>query len=554
MSRWHIQQQQQRDNDTIMVLEPDMNYDEKTKTLHRNDSGRTIVTHRYGMKGKEMCMFLLLLCLFMYHTTIGIHALPLSSVTSSSSSSASLSSSSSSSSSSPSPLVDPVPKPLNRNSIGIGSPCSTSGTRGFPPVPCSSGPNDSTELECVIFDEGAPEVDLPNRGTCQPVQRDTSSSAASAPPRLLLTEIGSPLNVRLSGSFIEIFNPNEEPVDLAEHGFAIGKISPHASSDSTPFLRSSTQDKNRSSSAIEILDYNGNTITTKALKGTIEPMSTFIVCTNKRSYNRVHGVAGAEYKSSTSSRSRSSNSTSVTAIEEEDGKTNKDPLLSSKQRKRCDYRVGAIADVMGNDIVVLTAETIVPSPPPKEKNISDTSDDSDGTLDILRTTTSISTPDSLTSIIDIFGGNVYMKPARPHALPMPFVDTPPLSSMQTYWAPLLYGRAERVSYKKTHATGNSSDTTRSTTNTSETFSLDSDVLFRFDASEWHICSLIDTRFGVIQIDNNPDPVAQILREMLNIDDVDDTRNSLSCPERAMVAPDDYDPGTWRFMLANNNIN
>mmetsp|Transcript_3699 Transcript_3699/g.11646 ORF Transcript_3699/g.11646 Transcript_3699/m.11646 type:complete len:179 (-) Transcript_3699:68-604(-) len=46
--------------------------------------------------------------------------------------------------------------------LGLGAECTTSGTRGFPPVPCAEG------LECRITDKGHPEVDMPNRGTCQP--------------------------------------------------------------------------------------------------------------------------------------------------------------------------------------------------------------------------------------------------------------------------------------------------------------------------------------------------------------------------------------------------
>jgi len=48
--------------------------------------------------------------------------------------------------------------------IELGDLCSTTGTRGFfPPTPCREG------LTCVIFDEGQPEVDLPDAGTCQPI-------------------------------------------------------------------------------------------------------------------------------------------------------------------------------------------------------------------------------------------------------------------------------------------------------------------------------------------------------------------------------------------------
>ncbi len=45
--------------------------------------------------------------------------------------------------------------------IPEGEECTTSGSRGFPAIPCEEG------LVCDIHDEGAPHVDLPNRGTCE---------------------------------------------------------------------------------------------------------------------------------------------------------------------------------------------------------------------------------------------------------------------------------------------------------------------------------------------------------------------------------------------------
>ena len=87
------------------------------------------------------------------------------------------------------------------HAVNVGDACSTSGTRGFPPQLCGDF------LECVIFDEGRPAVDIPNRGICQ----------VKPTGRLLMTEIASPVNVFASASFVEITNIGDADINLREY-------------------------------------------------------------------------------------------------------------------------------------------------------------------------------------------------------------------------------------------------------------------------------------------------------------------------------------------------
>lgn len=401
--------------------------------------------------------------------------------------------------------VSPPPTPA------IGSPCSTSGTRGFPPVLCNNGSELdgelTLELVCVIFDEGDPDVDIPNRGTCQPRSldrpptpmqsrdNDTRQDNDISPPRILLTEIGSPMNVRFSGSFIELFNPLQQSIDLAEYGFIIGKIS--TSGDS---ITSDTKSSDNTMNTV--LKYDGYTVTSRALKGTIEPMTAFILCTNKRSFNREHGIVPIN--------------------------NNNDENETS--RRRCDYRIGDIANVIGNDIIVLTAE-------PGDDNTVDNErlrTASNSTKNPTNGVNDKNTPSSSSAIVDIFGGNVYLKPAMPLALPLPFSS---MISEQQFWPPLVYGRAERVSFKpisSTHRTKNGMDLRNSNVD-------DNAAIFMFDAREWQICSLLNMKSQLIAIDNNPHPVIDVLRQRLGLSPPFE-----SCPKRALVAPHDFDPGSWHW--------
>eukprot|EP01097_Dermamoeba_algensis_P001600 TRINITY_DN159_c0_g1_i7.p1 TRINITY_DN159_c0_g1~~TRINITY_DN159_c0_g1_i7.p1 ORF type:complete len:556 (+),score=136.46 TRINITY_DN159_c0_g1_i7:38-1705(+) len=65
------------------------------------------------------------------------------------------------------------PKP---KTLPEGTRCTTSGTRGFPPVPCESG------LFCRITDPGRPEIDVPNRGVCTAVAQPTTPQAPECGP------------------------------------------------------------------------------------------------------------------------------------------------------------------------------------------------------------------------------------------------------------------------------------------------------------------------------------------------------------------------------------
>lgn len=410
----------------------------------------------------------------------------------------------------------------------VGAPCSTSGTRGFPANLCGPDGGESEELECVIFDEGMPEVDLPNRGICQ--LRD-SAKGGSNKGRVILSEIASPLNVRPSGSFIELFNPTDTEVDLGEEGYKILKM----------VFGASPQDSMPPSVALE--GRQDERIISKELKGVVKARSAFVLCAGyKGQFDRAHGITIGK-------------------------KSNLRVIDQTKQR--CDFWVGEIANVMWDDAVILMKSSGQPGRVRapcvcQEIYAPVCATTSQGELitysnechakcdlgdrlaglrmgecpapdgsDVLRAVPDakpesavpgadeISGGEATDAVVDVYGGNVYLRPASdtiPGATQQPVPI--PYMSWQHPWPEMLYGRAERVRFDPAGIPPSIGGT--------DAFDLSS-ILALFDASQWRICSLLDATGAVIEVDNGGAVASEQQKK---------------CENRALVAPGDFDPGRW----------
>lgn len=320
----------------------------------------------------------------------------------------------------------------------VGDECSTSGTRGFPPKLCGD------ELECVIFDEGQPAVDIPNRGLCQlkPVGR------------LLLTEIASPLNIFGSASFLEVSNVGDADVRLRE--YSLVKVEKRRGDERV--LRVPLVDD----------DTDDNLI--------VRVGESFIICESKASFDVAFNGTAA-----------------------------------------CMIEAGRAANVVGDDIVMLTIHAATPSsasdPEVRASSVRAPSDDPiEG---------GGARPSQLELVVDVYGGNIFMRPAHDGGSNLP--TTIPFLRWQTVWPPMLYGRAVRVRRPPPPPSQYLS--------TNSLFNLGALVAF-FNADEWRICSLLSDGGNVIDVDN--DGASDFARFMT------------VCPMRALVAPNDYDPKEWSY--------
>ena len=181
--------------------------------------------------------------------------------------------------------------------------------------------------------------------------------------------------------------------------------------------------------------------------------------------------------------------------------------------KVCTVEAGPVANVFGDDMVLLTVHATPTETSPAEVRASSLRSSADE--DVVED----STRASLELVVDVYGGNVFMRPAQDGSRNTPVAIS--FLNWQTYWPPMLYGRAVRVRLPP--------PLPPPLLSMSSVFNVGSLVAI-FNADDWSICSLFGDGGGVIDIDNAGSGSAA---RFMNV-----------CPMRALVAPDDYDPSTW----------
>lgn len=329
--------------------------------------------------------------------------------------------------------------------VNVGDACSTSGTRGFPPQLCGDF------LECVIFDEGRPAVDIPNRGICQMKPRG----------RLIVTEIASPVNVFGSASFVEISNVGDADINLRE--YALVKVERRRGIERTLRAPLYAASSSSSSSMTDGDNYDDD--------DRVRAGESIVICESKSAFDATF------------------NGTAV-----------------------CTVEAGPVANVFGDDMVLLTVHATPTDTSPAEVRASSLRSNDDVVDDA-------STRASLELVVDVYGGNVFMRPAQDGSRNTPVAIS--FLNWQTYWPPMLYGRAVRVRLPP--------PLPPPLLSMSSAFNVGSLVAI-FNADDWNICSLFGDGGSVIDIDNAGSGSAA---RFMNV-----------CPMRALVAPDDFDPSTW----------
>ena len=188
--------------------------------------------------------------------------------------------------------------------------------------------------------------------------------------------------------------------------------------------------------------------------------------------------------------------------------------MSGACSKVCTVEAGRVASVVGDDMALLTVRATPSESSTLEVHTSSLRSSADA-----NDAEEKSTRASLELVVDVYGGNVFMRPAHDGGRNTPVAI--PYLSWQAYWPPMLYGRAVRVRVPP--------PLPPTLLATSSVFNVGSLVAI-FNADDWSICSLFSDGGSVIDIDNAGSGSGAKVMSV--------------CPMRALIAPDDFDPSIW----------